>query len=227
MDAALRGSVASMSGVSRRLASLLGLFSLAVPAAVAAHCAGYELAAVGQRWLGPLAGDGLHAAHGIGSHGTSLAGTHAGHLPLVPLTTGALFVGAVGMLVLLIGGRRAVGVRAPRLASVLAAQLAVLVAIETAGTISGMSPPVASVLFALALQLPVAVAMVQFARSARRLLVRLLRAAPRPARPAPVLRLVPATLHPRSLRVWAMRPPGRGPPHRWLQHTSAAVTLLS
>lgn len=206
---------------------MLGLFSLAVPAAVAAHCAGYEIAAVGQRWLGPLTGDGLHAAHDMGSHGTPLVGSHAGHLPLVPLTTGALFVGAVGMLALLVGGRRAVGVRAPRLASLLAAQLAVLVAIEVAGAIAGMSPPAASVLFALALQLPVAVVMVQFARSARHLLVRLLRAAPRPARPAPVLRLVPAILHPRSLRVWAMRPPGRGPPMPWMQHTSAAVTLVS
>ena len=214
-----------MSGALRRLRSLPGLLSIAIPAAVASHCAGYELAALGERWLGPLGGSGLGAGHHAHAHAHAATSgrIHAGHLPLLPLTTGALLIGALVVLVVLVGGRRAAGLRAPRLGALLSAQLGVLIAIEAAGAVAGMSPPAASVLIAVVLQVPVAVAMVQLARGARHLLVRLLRPTMRSVRAGTVhLSLTPRFAH-RARTRWSMRPPGRGPPRPRLARTPAAV----
>jgi len=194
---------------------VFGLLSLAVPAAVAAHCVGYELAALGQRSFGPLTGGGLHDGHAVGSHAAHLASAHdvhAAHLPLVPLTTGALVVGALVLGSAVIGGRRAVGVAAPRLGALVAAQFGVVAVIELTGAAAGMSPPAEAVVLALALQFPVAVAMVQLARSTRRLLVRLLRAGVRPGRRRPVP-LAPGVVVDLAMsQIWSSHPPGRGPP---------------
>lgn len=209
-----------------RVVSVAGLVSLAVPAGVAAHCAGYELAARGQSWLGPIGGGGggVHAAHGGGAHGVAVADVHASHLPLVPLTSGALLVGALALLAALLGGRRLAGSGAPRLGTLLAAQFAVLVAIEVAGLVAGMSPPTTAVLLAVALQLPVAVALVQLARSTRRLLGRLLRASLLPPRRRPVALRPGVPVTSAGSVLWPSRPPGRGPPLRLGILTPEATT---
>lgn len=205
------------------MVSVAGLLSLAVPAGVAAHCAGYELAARGQALLGPLAGGGMHAAHVGAAHGPPVTDAHASHLPLVPLTTGALLVGAVVLLATLLGGRRMAGIGAPRLGTLLAAQFVVLVSVEAAGLAAGMSPPAASVLLAVALQLPVAVALVLLARGTRRLLGRLLQATPGPARRRPLALRPSAVVSVTGTVLWSSRPPGRGPPLPGGIPTSAAM----
>ncbi len=213
---------------TRRVVPVLGLMSLAVPAGVAAHCAGYELAARGQSVLGPIGGgDGAHDSHSVGAHGPLVADAHASHLPLVPLTTGALLVGALVLLAALLGGRRMAGIGAPRLGTLLAAQFAVLVAVEVAGLAAGMSPPAASVLLAVALQLPVAVALVLLARGTRRLLGRLLRATPGPARRRPLALRPSAVVSVTGTVLWSSRPPGRGPPLLGGVPTSAAMSAAA
>jgi len=141
-----------------------------------------------------------------------MADAHASHLPLVPLTTGALLVGALVVLAMLVGGRRMAGIGAPRLGTLLATQCVVLVAVEVAGLATGLSPPSASVLLAVALQLPVAVVLVLLARGTRRLLGRLLRATPRPARRRPLALRPSAVVSASGTTLWSARPPGRGPP---------------
>ena len=120
--------VGAVSSAVRRVCSVGGLVAVAVPASVAAHCAGYELAAVGQRWLGPLGGE-VATAHA--NHGHHASDVHGGHLPLIPLSAGALLLGAIAVLAALVGGRRVAGVGAPRLSVLVTAQLTVLVAIQT------------------------------------------------------------------------------------------------
>jgi hypothetical protein len=145
----------------------------------------------------------------------------------VPAGVAALLVGALVLLAALLGGRRMAGIVAPRLGTLLAAQFAVLVAVEVAGLAAGMSPPAASVLLAVALQLPVAVALVLLARGTRRLLGRLLRATPGPARRRPLALRPSAVVSVTGTVLWSSRPPGRGPPLLGGVPTSAAMSAAA
>lgn len=210
-----------MSPIAQRLGSLPGLLSLSVPAAVVAHCAGYEVSARGQRWLGPITAD-AHAGHGLSGHGAleghaAAASVHAGHLPLLPVTTGALLVGAALVLTAVAGGRRLGRLTPPSLGALLVTQVMTVGAIEAAGHVSGLGISGASLLMALVLQLPVALVVVHIVRGAQRLLNRLVASSEvvsvRGRAPRPVVSDVACC----GTTLWFMQPPGRAPPRgSWL-----------
>jgi len=198
----------------QRLRSVASLAAVAVPAAVAAHCAGYELAALGEASLGPLGGGPQHAGH-HGATAVHAASTnpHAHHVPLIALTTGALLVGALVVLSTVLAVRRLGGLPRLRLGPLVAAQFAVLLAIELPGLVSGSATaPASAVVLGIAAQFPVSLVVLALARGARRLAA-VLATSRRPlVRPAdsPLRILVTADLQPTS--TWAAPAVGRAPP---------------
>lgn len=199
----------------QRLRSAAGLAAVAVPAAVAAHCAGYELAARLETLLGPLGGGGAHHGGHHGAIAVQAASTnpHAHHLPLIPLTTGALLVGALTVLSSVLAFRRVGGLPRLRLGPLVAAQAAVLVAIELPGIVSGLATaPASAMVLGIAAQFPVALVVLALAQGARRLAASLVTSRRSLVRPAatPLRILVTAELQPTS--TWAAPAVGRAPP---------------
>lgn len=195
----------------RRLRGLPGLLGVAVPAAVAAHCLGYEFASRLERTAGPLVGRTSHGGHA--AHGAEGAGVHASHLPLLPLTSGALLVAAAAMLAAVVTIRRVADIPRVGLWPLLLAQLTVMGLIELAGWATGASPAAAPVLLAMMAQVPVAVVVFHLCREVRRLVVHLVcsSAARRLASSPPAVFVAHDDVRPDPL-VWALACPGRGPP---------------
>ena len=199
---------ATVGGVTRRMRSvfsLIGLLLVAAPSAVAAHCSGYELVSRFESVVGPLGTD-PHAHHSVG------ADVHSQHLPLIPITTGALLVGSLALLTVVLAGRRLGGLPRIDLTELVVAQFAVVATIELGGLATGMSPQAALVVAGMLLQVPVAVAIFHLARHVRRLVARII-AGPRPAltAAAPAI-FTPAPLTPVRRIVWATPGTVRGPP---------------
>lgn len=199
-------SVSDVLALLGRVKSLAGLVGVAVPAAVAAHCGGYELFHWLETWLGPLSSD-PHAHH-------SGSSVHANHFPLIPLSTGALLVGASVVLAVVLAGRRLGGLPSLNLRLLVIAQLIVVVLIEVGAGAAGAGWQPAWLVAGLALQVPVALLVFSLVRHVRHAIARLLSHPHRlsAAGTLPALGLRCVDLPPRS--TWASPATVRGPPVR-------------
>lgn len=195
----------------RKVRGLPGLLGVAVPAAVAAHCLGYEVASDLEGVAGPLAGGPAYGGHA--AHAGEVASVHASHLPLLPLTSGALLVAAVALLSGVVTIRRVADIPRVGLWPLLLAQLVVMGLIEFAGWATDASPAAGPVVLALMVQVPVAVVVFHLCRQVHRMVVHLVRtgAARRLATSPPAVCVAPDDVRPDPL-VWALARPGRGPP---------------
>lgn len=199
--------------------AVMGLLSVATPAAVAAHCAGYELAFRLETVLGPLGGAGHHAGHGAAATSAAAASDpHAHHVPLIPLTTGALLVGALVVLTGVVTARRFGRGPALRLGPLLLTQAAVLAAIEAPMLFSDGAASPSAVVLGLALQLPVALVILALARGARRLLATLAAASGPVLTAAAGVVVVPRPATRRQQSIWASAAVGRAPPVGVITH---------
>jgi hypothetical protein len=212
------GHAAKVTGVSKLVRSvrgLPGLVGVAVPAAVAAHCLGYELAFRFGQLAGPVGtGTSTGAGHGVhGAHAGEAASVHAAHLPLIPLTSGALLLAATAMLTMVVTVRRVTDIPRVGLGRLIAAQFAVVGMIELAGWMADGSHTAAGLLMALVIQVPVAVVVFHLCRQVRRIVVHLVRSAGARQLTAapPVAGVAPMDIRPSPL-VWALSCPQRGPP---------------
>lgn len=212
------GHAAKVSGVFklvRSMRGLPGLVGVAVPAAVAAHCLGYELASRFGRLAGPVgagAGTGTaHSAHGM--HAGEAASVHASHIPLIPLTSGALLLAATAMLATVVTVRRVTDIPRLGLGRLVAAQFVVVGLIELAGWIANGSQAAGPLLMALVIQVPVALVVFHLCRQVRRMVVHLVRSAGARQLTAasPLVAVAPVDVRPSPL-VWALSCPQRGPP---------------
>lgn len=209
--------VTRVSKLVRSVRGLPGLVGVAVPAAVAAHCLGYELASRFGQVAGPFgAGTGSgtgtgHGAHGV--HAGEAASVHASHIPLIPLTSGALLLAAMLMLATVVTVRRVTDIPRLALGRLVAAQFAVVGLIELAGWIANGGQDAGPMLMALVIQVPAAVVVFHLCRQVRRMVVHLVRSgsARRLTAPSPLVGVAPVDVRP-SLLVWALSCPQRGPP---------------
>lgn len=203
--------VRGVSTLVRKVRGLPGLLGVAVPAAVAAHCLGYEVASRLERVAGPLTGGTSHGGHA--AHAGEVASVHASHLPLIPLTSGALLVAAVALLSGVVTIRRVADTPRVGLWPLLLAQLAVMGLIEFAGWATDASPAAGPVVLALMAQVPVAVIAFHLCREVHQMVVRLVcaGAARRLTTSPPAVCVAPDDVRPDPL-VWALACPGRGPP---------------
>jgi hypothetical protein len=212
------GPAAKVTGVSKLVRSvrgLPGLVGVAVPAAVAAHCLGYELASRFGQLAAPV-GTGtstgtVHGAHGM--HAGEAASVHTAHLPLIPLTSGALLLAATAMLATVVTVRRVTDIPRLELGRLIAAQFAVVGMIELAGWMADGGHAPAGLLMALVVQVPVAVVVFHLCRQVRRIVVHLVRScgARQLTAAAPLVAVAPMDVRPSPL-VWALSCPQRGPP---------------
>lgn len=203
-----------MSKLVRSVRGLPGLLGVAVPAAVAAHCVGYELAVRFGAMAGPVGGGVGHSGlTGHGVHGGETASIHATHIPLIPLTSGALLVGAMAVLAAVVTARRVVNVPRIAVGTLIAAQFVVMGMIELAGWMAHGSLAVGPVLVALVVQVPVAIVVFQLCRQVRHVVVRLIQSASvrRLTSLPPVVRVPLLQVRFEPL-VWSLSCPGRGPP---------------